>query len=69
MEAKLRKDHGLTVVAVQRCGQTFINPDAGLALVAGDRVHVFGEQDLISRKADLFLGTVRDAVQGELADF
>lgn len=69
VEAKLRKDHGLTVVAVQRGVQTFINPDAGLVFMAGDRVHVFGEQDLISRKASLFLGTVRDAVREELADF
>ena len=56
IEARLRKEHGLTVVAVQRDGRTMLNPDPEWIFEAGDRVHVFGEQDLISEKAALFIG-------------
>ncbi len=51
---------GLTVVAVQRHGQTYINPDPGWTFKAGDRAHVFGEQDVISEKAGLFTGIVEE---------
>lgn len=56
VESRLRKEHGLTVVAVQRDNKAQINPDPGLVFMAGDRVHVFGEQELISEKAALFIG-------------
>ncbi|PKN37451.1 MAG: potassium transporter KefB, partial [Deltaproteobacteria bacterium HGW-Deltaproteobacteria-20] len=60
IEARLRKEHGLTVVAVQREGRTMLNPDPEWIFEAGDRVHVFGEQDLISEKAALFIGAEGD---------
>lgn len=59
--SRLRKEHGLTVVAVQRGGQTFLNPDPAWVFQAEDRVHVFGEQDVISDKAGLFIGMARDS--------
>ncbi|NLW82223.1 MAG: potassium transporter KefB [Desulfovibrionales bacterium] len=55
IDSRLRKEHGLTVVAVQRAGKTQINPDPGWVFNSGDRVHVFGEQDVISEKAGLFI--------------
>lgn len=55
VDSKLRKEHGLTVVAVQRDGKTQINPDPGWVFIAGDRVHVFGEQALITDKSRLFM--------------
>ena len=61
IESRLRKEHGLTVVAVQREGETLINPDPGLVFMAGDRVHVFGEQELISEKSGLFIGKNDDS--------
>lgn len=56
VESRLRKEHGLTVVAVQRGEKTHINPDPSWVFVAGDRAHVFGEQDVIAAKAELFVG-------------
>lgn len=56
VESRLRKEHGLTVVAVQRDGKTQINPDPGLVFMVGDRVHVFGEQAQIAEKSGLFIG-------------
>jgi CPA2 family monovalent cation:H+ antiporter-2 len=56
VESRLRKEHGLTVVAVQRAGKTQTNPDPGWVFMAGDRVHVFGEQTLIAEKSALFIG-------------
>jgi CPA2 family monovalent cation:H+ antiporter-2 len=61
IESRLRKEHGLTVVAVQRDGQTRLNPDPEWIFTAGDRVHVFGEQELISQKAVLFIGAEGDS--------
>lgn len=55
VDSKLRKEHGLTVVAVQRDGKTQINPDPEWVFIAGDRVHVFGEQALITDKSRLFV--------------
>ncbi|GAB1409667.1 cation:proton antiporter [Desulfovibrionales bacterium] len=60
LSSRLRNEHGLTVVAIQRNGQTQINPDPNWEFMAGDRVHVFGEQDVISEKASLFLGPESD---------
>lgn len=56
IESKLRHEHGLTVVAVQRDNEILLNPDPALVMRAGDRVHVFGEQEVISDKAGLFVG-------------
>ena len=54
--SRLRKEHGLTVVAVQRGEKTHLNPDPAWVFEPGDRAHVFGEQDVISDKAGLFIG-------------
>jgi len=56
VQADLRREHGLTVVAVQRGEETHINPSPDWSIRAGDRVHVFGEQSVISDKARLFIG-------------
>lgn len=64
IESRLRKEHGLTVVAVQRDGRTRLNPDPDWTFEAGDRVHVFGEQDVISQKAALFIGDEEDSWNG-----
>ena len=61
VESRLRKEHGLTVVAVQRAGKTFLNPDPAWVFEPGDRAHVFGEQDVISDKAWLFIGTTDES--------
>lgn len=61
IDSKLRKEHGLTVVAVQRAGKTQINPDPQWVFMVGDRVHVFGEQALIAEKSDLFIGKNHDS--------
>jgi len=53
-EAKLRKVHGLNVVAVQRLGQMIPNPEAGFRLQAGDVTYVFAEQAQIVEKGQLF---------------
>ncbi|MFO7876771.1 MAG: TrkA C-terminal domain-containing protein, partial [Desulfovermiculus sp.] len=53
-EAKLRKVHGLNVVAVQRQGQMIPNPEAGFRLQAGDVAYVFAEQAQIVDKWHLF---------------
>jgi CPA2 family monovalent cation:H+ antiporter-2 len=64
IESRLRKEHGLTVVAVQRDGRTRLNPDPEWVFEVGDRVHVFGEQDLISQKAVLFIGAEGESWNG-----
>jgi len=61
VESRLRKEHGLTVVAVQRAGQTFLNPDPAWVFEPGDRAHVFGEQDVIAEKAGLFIGATDES--------
>lgn len=55
VESQLRAAHGLTVVAVQRDRQTYINPEPDWVILAGDKVHVFGEQGIIADKMDLFV--------------
>jgi len=59
VDTNLRREHGLTVVAVQRDGNMVINPDAQWVFQAGDKVHVFGEQDMISEKSSLLAGAPR----------
>ena len=54
VDSDLRKEHGLTVVAVQRDDRTHINPDPGWVFAVGDLAHVFGEHDVILEKAGLF---------------
>ncbi|MFP4034894.1 MAG: cation:proton antiporter [Desulfovermiculus sp.] len=61
-EAKLRKVHGLNVVAVQRLGRMLPNPDAGFRLQAGDVAYVFAEQTQTVEKGFLFEGSGPETV-------
>ncbi len=53
-EAALRRDHGLMVVAVERAGKTYANPEASFVLEACDVVYVFSEHTSAMAKAMLF---------------
>jgi len=50
----LRKEHGVTVLAVRRGGELIYNPSAELTLRASDVLVVFGEPDRIALVAPLF---------------
>lgn len=50
-ESGLRRLHGLTVVAIQRGGEIFANPDGGFRLQGGDVAYIFApREDLASRR-------------------
>lgn len=53
-ETAMRKQHHLTVVAVDRKDGTHMNPDGTFALQAGDQVYVFGRQEDVVDKGWLF---------------
>jgi CPA2 family monovalent cation:H+ antiporter-2 len=53
-EAAMRREHGLTVVAVDREGTTHMNPDGSFVLETGDKAYVFGLQENVVDKAWLF---------------
>jgi CPA2 family monovalent cation:H+ antiporter-2 len=53
-ESEMRREHSLTVVAVDRGGQTHMNPDGGFRLAARDHVYVFGRQEDVVEKRWLF---------------
>ncbi|WP_147818915.1 monovalent cation:proton antiporter family protein [Salidesulfovibrio onnuriiensis] len=53
-EAALRKEHGLTAVAVMRGEELHRNPDGRFRLQREDQVYVFGERREITAKAWLF---------------
>lgn len=53
-EARLRRDHNLTVAAARR-GEAFVpNPDGPFALSAGDRLYVMGTAEALRDGARLF---------------
>jgi len=54
LESQVRKEHCLTVVAVNRDTQTHMNPDGNFKLEEGDRVYVFGMQEDVVEKSWLF---------------
>ncbi len=54
LESNIRREHDLTVVAVDRQGEMFLNPDGEFAVEAGDKVYVFGSQSDVVDKAWLF---------------
>lgn len=54
MESQVRKEHCLTVVAVNRDNQTHMNPDGNFKLEEGDKVYVFGMQEDVVEKSWLF---------------
>ncbi len=54
IETRLRKEHGLTLVAIGRGGDVVMNPDGASVLAAGDVAYVFGRQEVIAEKEWLF---------------
>ncbi|GFK92638.1 Inner membrane protein YbaL [Fundidesulfovibrio magnetotacticus] len=53
-ESHLRREHGLTVVAVDRDGAMTLNPEGSYRFQAGDKAYVFSRQEDIVDKAWLF---------------
>ncbi|MCX7635238.1 MAG: TrkA C-terminal domain-containing protein [Syntrophales bacterium] len=53
-ELALRKEHGLTVLAVRRGTEMLYNPEADTRLHAGDIIIAFGEPDRLATAATLF---------------
>jgi len=53
--AEIRREHLLTVVAVERDEKNYMNPDGSFELSAGDKVYVFGRQEDVVDKAWLFM--------------
>jgi len=53
-ETAMRRRHNLTVVAVERAGETRLNPDGEFTLQSGDKAYVFGHQSDVADKAELF---------------
>lgn len=56
-ELHLRRDRGLTVLAVRRGDRTITAPSADLRLCAGDRLVLVGSAEQFAREADLFRPT------------
>jgi CPA2 family monovalent cation:H+ antiporter-2 len=50
----LRREHGLTLVAIERDGQVTANPHGDFVLKAGDTAYVFGPHKKVSEKCRLF---------------
>ncbi len=57
-EMALRKQHGVTVVAIERGGQILPNPGADTTLEAQDRAIVLGTPEKIAAATSLFLAPV-----------
>ncbi len=53
-ELNLRRDYGLSALAVRRGTSTSANPAGGFRLEAGDRLILIGESDRFAAAADLF---------------
>lgn len=53
--SELRKNHGLTVIAIKRDGQIISSPDGTFFMESGDIVYLFGERSGLSEKEGLFL--------------
>lgn len=56
----LRKQHGVTVLAIRREGQTFHNPDPNMLLLAGDLLITMGAPEQLSKVVKLFAGEPPD---------
>jgi len=54
LETNMRKEHALTVVAVDRAGKLHMNPDGDFTLSGDDLVYVFGSQEDVVDKSWLF---------------
>lgn len=55
IESRVRNEHGLTVVAIQRGKDMTLNPDPNWVFQAGDQVHLFGEQANLTDNIDFFI--------------
>jgi CPA2 family monovalent cation:H+ antiporter-2 len=53
-DLKMRKTHGLTVLAVRRQGETIGNPAGDFTILAGDRLILVGRPQDFTDSADLF---------------
>jgi len=53
-ELELRKQFGITVLAVRRDGKTIANPAGSFSVKAGDRLVLMGTADHFAESADLF---------------
>ncbi|MEM1128865.1 MAG: TrkA C-terminal domain-containing protein, partial [Bacteroidota bacterium] len=53
-ELALRRDHGLTVLAVRRAGRTLANPAGDFLVDAGDRLVLVGSAERFAACSDLF---------------
>jgi CPA2 family monovalent cation:H+ antiporter-2 len=60
-DLRLRRDYGLTVLAVRRDGQTMANPDGSFRVHPGDRLVLVGDADRFVDCAPLF----REQTAGE----
>ena len=54
IQSALRRDFGITVVAVNRDGKTHASPDGAFVLQQGDIVYIFGAQENLLKAAPLF---------------
>ena len=54
IQSALRRDHGITVVAVNRDGTTYASPDGTFLLQKGDILYIFGTQENLLKAAPLF---------------
>ncbi|WP_027185127.1 cation:proton antiporter [Desulfovibrio inopinatus] len=63
--AALRREHGVTVVAVSRGSITTANPHAEFRLEEGDRVSVLGTRASLIAVAELFSHEGNEALEGE----
>jgi CPA2 family monovalent cation:H+ antiporter-2 len=59
-ELALRKQHGVTVVAIERSGQILANPGAEAVLEVQDRAIVLGTPEKIAEAGSLFLALKED---------
>ena len=55
-QANLRRDHNLTVLAIQRGGQVIPAPDADAVIMAGDRLVLLGDPEDMNQAPALFGG-------------
>lgn len=55
-ESGLRKDHGLTIVAVKRDHEMIGNPGGDFTMRAGDVAYMFGSRDVLTEKFCFFRG-------------
>lgn len=60
-ESGLRREHGLTIVAVERGNEVTANPGGEFVMRADDTAYVFGPHKIIAEKCRLFSGPGADS--------